>query len=78
MKEELQYIRTRVDEIASSVARHEAILERNTDSLEAHMKRTAQNEQMIQELMRYRYYLLGFTAAFALLVPLIWKLFFGV
>ena len=78
MKEELSYIRGRVDEIADSVSRHEVILDRNTSSLEQHMKRTDQNEVMIQELMRYRYYLLGFTAAFVLLVPLVWKLFFGV
>lgn len=75
MKEELVYIRTRVDEIADSVARHEVILDRNTSSLEQHMKRTEQNELLIQELMRYRYYLLGFVAAFGVMAPLLWRLF---
>lgn len=74
MKEELQYIRERVDEIAETTARHAAILDRNTDSLEQHMKRTEQNEKLIEELMRYRYYLLGFTAAFVVIAPVLWKL----
>lgn len=74
MQEEIKYIRGRVDEVVDTLREQAMVLARNTASLEAHMKRTDQNEKMIQELMRYRYYLMGFTAALVIVTPVIWKL----
>lgn len=48
MKEEMQYIRERVDGIAGTLARNTAILEANTESLKEHMRRTELLEQNME------------------------------
>lgn len=40
MKDEIQYIRGRVDSIADVLARNTVVLEKNTESLQEHMRRT--------------------------------------
>lgn len=39
-KEDIQYLRQRVDGIGETLAKNTAILEQNTDSLREHMRRT--------------------------------------
>lgn len=40
MKEDIQYLRERVDGIGETLAKNTAILEQNTESLKEHMRRT--------------------------------------
>tara|TARA_R110000868_G_scaffold59698_1_gene183284 strand:- start:125 stop:376 length:252 start_codon:yes stop_codon:yes gene_type:complete len=40
MSEEIKYIRERVDGIAETLARNTVVLEKNTESLKEHMRRT--------------------------------------
>lgn len=39
-RDEMQYVRSRVDGIADTLAHNTAILEKNTESLKEHMRRT--------------------------------------
>lgn len=47
MKEDLQYLRERVDTIGETLTRNTVILEQNTKSLEEHMRQTIAIEKRV-------------------------------
>jgi hypothetical protein len=50
-------------------------LARNTASLELHMKRSDALEKVVDDLVRFRYYLMGAIAIISVAGPLIYKRF---
>lgn len=71
MKDDIQYLRSRVDHIADTQSRQTAILEKNTESLAEHMRRTEALENRVEDhefpfkVMRFIAYGLGLIATIA-------------
>lgn len=65
--EEFRYLRSRVDQVAETQARHTEILERNTESLVKHVKRTDDLQNHVRNLewpfmvIKWLVYILGLT-----------------
>jgi len=75
MSDDLSHIRERLDQIADILREHAEILARNTASLELHMKRSDALEKIVDDLVRFRYYLMGAIAIISVAGPLIYKRF---
>jgi hypothetical protein len=67
----LDKIASDVQDIKIVLARQDVILEKNTESLNAHMARTFANEKRIDQVEKYMYRSMGFTGAVILLISVI-------
>lgn len=71
MKEDIQYLRQRVDGIADVLTKNTTVLEANTESLKEHMKRTELLEEQMETALipikasKILAYVLGFIGTIA-------------
>jgi len=75
MNSESQYLQERLDQIADVLREQAETLARNTASLELHMKRSDAMEEVVKDLVKFRYWLLGAAATIGATVPLLLRLF---
>lgn len=71
LTQKMDRMEERLDSISERGVEIVATLKRNTDSLEAHMRRTEANEKQIEEFKRFQYKAMGAVGFLAAAVPFI-------
>lgn len=68
----LDKVLDKLSEHGELLARHTTLHEKNTSDLEEHMRRSDLLETRVDELFKFKYYLVGIAAAVTTLAALAW------